>query len=66
MSSANVYIFEGISIAVYGTIDTTSEGVITTYSIDGAPAAQATAQSGSGDTFQQQFWKSDQLALAEQ
>ncbi|KAF9458430.1 hypothetical protein BDZ94DRAFT_1270720 [Collybia nuda] len=57
--------FKGTSVAVYGTFDSTSEGVIATYSVDGAPATRVTTQGGSGDTHRQQFWRSSQLSLAE-
>ncbi|RDB16586.1 hypothetical protein Hypma_002823 [Hypsizygus marmoreus] len=57
--------FRGTAIAVYGTFDITSKGVVASYSIDGAPPAQVTAQAGSGDTFNQQFWRSEPLSLAE-
>ncbi|KAF8960751.1 hypothetical protein BDZ97DRAFT_1921837 [Flammula alnicola] len=55
--------FSGSSIAVYGTIDSTSGGVLANYSIDGAPSVQVSSQAGSGDTFNQQFWVSPTLAL---
>ncbi|KDR79446.1 hypothetical protein GALMADRAFT_243530 [Galerina marginata CBS 339.88] len=57
--------FKGTSIAVYGTIDSTSGGVLTNYSIDGATPVQVVSQAGSGDTFNQQFWKSPVLSLGE-
>ncbi|KAF8876563.1 hypothetical protein BD779DRAFT_159632 [Infundibulicybe gibba] len=57
--------FKGTSITVFGTIDATSEGVVTAYSVDGAPPANVTAPAGSGDTFQQQFWKSPTLSLGQ-
>ncbi|KAF8800069.1 hypothetical protein BYT27DRAFT_7227583 [Phlegmacium glaucopus] len=53
--------FTGNSITVYGTIDITSGGVLTNYSIDGAPPSQTTSQAGSGDTYNQQFWRSPTL-----
>lgn len=51
---------------VYGTIDATSGGVLTNYSIDGAPAVQVSSQAGKGDTVKQQFWASPQLTLGKQ
>ena len=56
----------GNLIAVYGTIDITSGGVLTNYSVDGAPPAQVTSQAGSGDTFNQQFWNSPTLNEGDQ
>jgi len=53
--------FTGNLIGVYGTIDITSGGVLTNYSVDGASPAQVTSQAGSGDTFNQQFWNSPTL-----
>ncbi|KAF8066567.1 hypothetical protein FPV67DRAFT_1449744 [Lyophyllum atratum] len=53
------------TIAVFGTFDITSKGVVTTYSVDGAAPAQVTSQAGSGDTHRQQFWRSDTLAIGE-
>ncbi|KAF5367292.1 hypothetical protein D9615_010455 [Tricholomella constricta] len=55
--------FRGTNIAVFGTFDITSKGVVTTYSVDGAPPAQVTSQAGSGDTHRQQFWRSDPLVI---
>jgi len=57
--------FNGNGISVYGTIDSTSQGVVTSYSIDGAPAAQVTAPAETGDTYQQQFWASNQVPLGQ-
>ncbi|KAF8147993.1 hypothetical protein B0H34DRAFT_737897 [Crassisporium funariophilum] len=57
--------FTGNSIVVYGTIDATSGGVLTNYSIDGLAPAQVTSQAGAGDTFNQQFWRSPFLTLGE-
>lgn len=34
--------------------------------MDGAPASNATAQAGVGDTYRQQFWSSQQFSLAVQ
>ena len=56
----------GTSISVYGTVDLTSGGVVTSYSFDGAPAAQVTSRAGSGDTYNQLFWASPTLAVGDQ
>lgn len=56
--------FQGASIAVYGTMDATSGGVITSYSIDGASSSNVTTQAGLGDTYHQQFWSSEQFPVA--
>ncbi|KIJ95432.1 hypothetical protein K443DRAFT_683048 [Laccaria amethystina LaAM-08-1] len=53
--------FQGDSIAVYVTIDSTSGGVTANYTIDGGAVSQAVSPAGSGDTYRQQFWKSDTL-----
>jgi hypothetical protein len=66
-SNSHIYLLSlGTSIAVYGTFDSTSGGVITTYSVDGGPGTNATAQAGLGDTIRQQFWRSGQFSLGEQ
>ncbi|PPQ78459.1 hypothetical protein CVT25_011854 [Psilocybe cyanescens] len=57
--------FFGNAISVYGTIDITSSGVLTNYSVDGAPAEQMTAQAGQGDTPNQQFWRSPTLDVGQ-
>jgi len=51
---------------VYGTIDITSGGVQTNYSVDGAPPVTVTSQAGPGDTFNQQFWMSPILSVGNQ
>ena len=56
----------GDSIAVYGTIDDSSAGVQSSYSVDGASATTATARAGDGDTWRQLFWKSSSLPLSQQ
>lgn len=56
----------GNVISVFGTIDATSGGVITNYSIDGAAPAQITSQAGGGDTYDQQFWRSGFLNVGNQ
>lgn len=59
-------VIQGTAIAVFGTFDATSQGVVTNYSIDGSPAAQVIAQYGLGDIQHQQFWISNQLPFSEQ
>ncbi|KAH9476318.1 hypothetical protein JR316_0011893 [Psilocybe cubensis] len=54
--------FTGTRITVFGTIDSTSQGVVTSYSVDGAPPQQFTSPAGSGDTYKQPFWQSPQLS----
>jgi hypothetical protein len=51
---------------VYGTIDASSGGVVTNYSIDGAPPAQMTSQRGAVDVGRQQFWASPSLNVSQQ
>jgi len=57
-----VWHLPGTSISVYGTVDSTSGGVVTSYALDGAPAAQVTSRAGSGDTYNQLFWASPTFA----
>ncbi|KAG6910352.1 hypothetical protein DXG01_011421 [Tephrocybe rancida] len=57
--------FRGTNIAVFGTFDSTSGGVETTYSIDGSAPVTATSQAGTTDTFRQQFWRSGPLAIGD-
>ncbi|KAH9476317.1 hypothetical protein JR316_0011892 [Psilocybe cubensis] len=57
--------FFGTSITVYGTIDITSSGVLSNYSVDGAPPEQMSSQAGQGDTPNQQFWKSPTLNVGQ-
>ncbi|PPQ84148.1 hypothetical protein CVT24_002210 [Panaeolus cyanescens] len=57
--------FYGSIISVFGTIDATSGGVVTNYSVDGAPPAQVTSQAGGGDTYDQQFWRSGWLNVGD-
>ncbi|KAF7303875.1 Amidohydro-rel domain-containing protein [Mycena indigotica] len=54
--------FAGTRISVFGTYDSSSNGVKTLYSIDGGAAATATSKSSSGDSYQQLFWASDALS----
>ncbi|KAK0234926.1 hypothetical protein EDD85DRAFT_938274 [Armillaria nabsnona] len=55
--------FTGTRIAVYGTYDYSSSGVITSYAVDGGNATRITHSSGSGDTYNEMFWESDSLEL---
>lgn len=43
----------GTKVSVYGTLDSTSAGVTTTYAIDGGSAASVVSPAGSGDTYKQ-------------
>lgn len=54
--------FTGTSISVVGTMDSTSHGVVTSYTIDGAAPAQVTTGTASGDTYNQTFWSSPSLS----
>ncbi|KAJ6551128.1 hypothetical protein B0H19DRAFT_1156574 [Mycena capillaripes] len=51
--------FTGTAIGVYGTFDSSSEGVQTSYAIDGGAATTITSPSSALDSFQQLFWQSD-------
>ncbi|KAJ7220768.1 hypothetical protein GGX14DRAFT_675942 [Mycena pura] len=51
--------FTGTGIAVYGTLDASSGGVKTSYSVDGATADTVTSGSSGQDSYQQLFWQSD-------
>ncbi|KAJ7677878.1 hypothetical protein DFH06DRAFT_561839 [Mycena polygramma] len=51
--------FIGSNIAVYGTYDASSAGVVTSYAIDGGAAATVTSASSPLDSFQQLFWQSN-------
>ncbi|KAK0216787.1 hypothetical protein IW262DRAFT_1463727 [Armillaria fumosa] len=55
--------FTGTQIAVYGTYDYSSSGVITSYAVDGGNATRVTHSPGSGDTYNEMFWESDLLEL---
>ncbi|KAJ6606870.1 hypothetical protein B0H10DRAFT_2195223, partial [Mycena sp. CBHHK59/15] len=57
-------LFIGKTIGVYGTYDSTSGGVKTSYAIDGGPATTVTASPSSNglDEYQQLFWKSGTLS----
>jgi len=56
--------FPGTSISVYGTLDATSGGVVTSYTLDGASAALATSTSVPRDISNQLFWASPALVSA--
>ncbi len=62
----NGLIIIGTQIAVYGTYDYSSSGVITSYAVDGGNATRVTHSSGSGDTYNEMFWESDPLELQQQ
>ncbi|KAJ7355308.1 hypothetical protein DFH08DRAFT_803351 [Mycena albidolilacea] len=51
--------FTGTAIGVYGTFDSSSAGVETSYEIDGGPTTTVTSRSSGKDSFQQLFWQSD-------
>ncbi|KAL1761804.1 hypothetical protein FB107DRAFT_285695 [Schizophyllum commune] len=51
--------FNGWLIAVYGTVDYSSGGVRTNYSIDGGDPVTVTSRTGAGDTYKQIFFTSD-------
>lgn len=51
---------------MFGTFDATSGGVVTNYSIDGAPPAQVTSVAGADDTAHQQFFVSPLLDIKQQ
>lgn len=48
------------------TFDYSSDWVRTSYSIDGGNATTVTSHSGTGDTYKQLFWKSDDLVQGDQ
>ncbi|KAJ7584995.1 hypothetical protein C8J56DRAFT_949597 [Mycena floridula] len=54
--------FLGTSISVFGTVDISSGGVITSYSIDGGAAVPITSKSTGGDSYKQLFWTSGPLS----
>ncbi|KAJ6516910.1 hypothetical protein C8R47DRAFT_1268703 [Mycena vitilis] len=54
--------FTGSAIGVYGTFDSSSAGVVTTYVIDSGVAATVTSPSSALDSYGQLFWQSDALA----
>jgi hypothetical protein len=59
-----LWLFPGTSISVYGILDATSGGVVTSYALDGASAALATSTSVPRDTPNQLFWASPELVSA--
>ena len=61
LKNADPILREGYSITVYGTMDASSGGVTTNYSIDGGAVSQAVSPAGSGTTHKQLFWQSDTL-----
>ncbi|KAJ7489120.1 hypothetical protein FB451DRAFT_1553002 [Mycena latifolia] len=54
--------FTGTGISVYGTFDSSSAGVKTSYTIDGGSATTVTSSSSGADSYQQLFWKSDAVS----
>ncbi|KAJ6451828.1 hypothetical protein C8R47DRAFT_1329620 [Mycena vitilis] len=52
-------LFDGTAISVYGTFDASSNGVRTSYAIDGGPAATVVSPSSGKDSYQQLFWQSN-------
>jgi len=62
--SSHTLTFPGTSISVYGTVDSTSGGVISSYALDGAAAAEATSRASREDTYNQLFWASPTLQSA--
>ncbi|KAG6826767.1 hypothetical protein H0H92_014522 [Tricholoma furcatifolium] len=57
--------FHGTNIAAFGTMDITSGGVETSYSIDGATPTTASSQPASTDIHMQQFWRSDDVSIGD-
>ncbi|KAF7313937.1 hypothetical protein HMN09_00552000 [Mycena chlorophos] len=58
-----VLTFNGTSVSVYGTLDSTSGGVETNYQIDGGTATTVTTTATKADAYQQLFFASQPLAL---
>lgn len=56
----------GNSISAYGTIDLSSGGVQSSYSVDGAPASTVTSRATPDDTYDQLFWQSPTLPMGNQ
>ncbi|KAF7328695.1 Amidohydro-rel domain-containing protein [Mycena sanguinolenta] len=54
--------FTGTAIAVYGTFDSSSAGVQTSYAIDGGTPVTVTSTSSPNDSYQQLFWQSDAVS----
>ncbi|KAJ7660170.1 hypothetical protein DFH06DRAFT_1193923 [Mycena polygramma] len=55
-------LFDGTAISIYGTFDASSNGVRTSYAIDGGPATTVLSPSSGNDSYQQLFWQSDTVA----
>ncbi|KAJ7306973.1 hypothetical protein DFH08DRAFT_1088807 [Mycena albidolilacea] len=53
--------FNGTSISVYGTFNSSSAGVKTSYKIDGGPIITVPSDSSAKDRYQQLFWQSNPL-----
>lgn len=58
--------YKGTSITVYGTYDSSSAGVQTSYSVDGGNMNKETSPASGKDTYQQQFWASGPLQQGKQ
>lgn len=56
----------GTQIGVFGTLDTTSGGIIATYAIDSGTPESVTYQAVSAPSYRQPFWVSDALTPAVQ
>ncbi|KAJ7040937.1 hypothetical protein C8F04DRAFT_185654 [Mycena alexandri] len=54
--------FSGTSIAVFGTFDSGSAGVQTSYAIDGASPTTVTSTSSPNDSYQRLFWQSNAIS----
>ncbi|KAJ7176860.1 hypothetical protein C8R46DRAFT_1245963 [Mycena filopes] len=54
--------FTGTAIAVYGTYDSSSAGVQTSYAVDGGSPATVTSSSSPLDSYQKLFWQSAPLS----
>ena len=63
--SSHTLSFPGTLISVYGSLDSTSGGVVSSYALDGAAAAEATSRAVAGDNYNQLFWASPTLESAE-
>ncbi|KAJ7823825.1 hypothetical protein B0H14DRAFT_1308212 [Mycena olivaceomarginata] len=53
--------FTGTSIGVYGTFNSSSAGVNTSYKIDGGPITTVPSDPSAKDSYQQLFWQSNPL-----
>ncbi|KAJ7489122.1 hypothetical protein FB451DRAFT_1223791 [Mycena latifolia] len=54
--------FTGTGISVYGTFDSSSAGVKTSYAIDGGSATTVTSSRSNADSFQRLFWQSNAIS----